>query len=1130
MTASPGRPVITSERAFRALVDALADFIWRCDAVGELVDISDDWLRLVGYTHEQACGSGWFDALDAEDCAEHESAWRAAVARQTPFERETLLRTVDGTVRHFLARSSPVHDADGRLVEWVGAGIDVTDLRQRELENNRQKEQYRNLVESTSAILWEADPETFGFSYVSPEAGPLTGFTPDEWLADTHFWLNHLHPDDRDRAEHWSRQVSLLGQRSSLDYRFITAAGETIWLQDVETVVETDAGEPRLVGVMVDITPVKHAESQREYVAGLQRTLVDISRDLVGADTTDLDRSIQAALERVGTYCGVDRSYLFRFSDDYRVHRYTHEWCAEGIEPQVDLLAEVVSADVPNLVASVLRGEAVYVADTAQLADAWQMEARFFQQYGIRSLVVVPLFAGERVAGQIGFDSVARSRSWTNEEIDLLRGLADVIGTAIERVRVEEAMRASEARIRAVTENMPGNVYQRILTPAGELRIGYISPGFETVFHLDSAQVMEDAEYLLERLHPDDRDLYRATVHESARDLTPHDIEFRLRGDDGEYRWSRSIARPHRLDDGTIVWDGVAIDETERKRAEQEAEHLSRRLANTLESITDAFFIVDRDWQFTYINQQAERLLQRSRDELLGRDVWEQFPQAVGTPIEHEYRRARREGCAVHLEEFYPPLDMWLEIHAYPSEDGLAVYFRDVTERRRANEEIEFLALYDPLTRLPNRRLLLDRLQQALSGHQRGRHNVALLFLDLDNFKNLNDTLGHVYGDRLLRQVARRLATCVRESDTVARFGGDEFAVVLGNLDADETLAMRTAEEVGRKILQAVAQPYQLDEYERHLTASIGITLFDAEDESSDDLMKRVDLAMYQAKDAGRGTVMVFDPQMRTAIHSRVSLEADLREALHAGSIVPYFLPQIAAGRGIVGAEALARWNHAERGNVPPAQFIPVAEESGLILPLGEAILEQVCTVLADWSRDERTAHLEVAVNVSARQFHHPGFQDTVRTVLERTGAPAQRLCLELTESMLLSSVDDTIARMAQLKRLGVRFALDDFGTGYSSLAYLKQLPLDDLKIDQGFVRDALTDTNDAAIIRTIIALAGAMGLSVVAEGVESEDIRAMLEAEGCTRWQGFLFGKPMTATELVAGFASAEPASPADR
>lgn len=1119
MSANTVRPVITSERAFRALVDALAHFVWRCDSSGKLIDISDDWLELVGRERADVLGSGWLDAVDPQDRAEHEQAWRTAVAEKAPFERETLLRTSDGSVRHFLARSAPVRDADGRLVEWVGAGIDVSDLRQYEQESERQKEQYRNLVESTSAILWEAEPETFRFTYVSPEAGPLTGFPPDEWLADPDFWVNHLHPDDRGWAKRKSQELSGVGQRCTFDYRFITAGGEAVWLRDVETLVETEDGQQRLVGVMVDITPLKHAEAQREYVAGLQRTLVEISRDLVGVDTTDLEASIQAALERVGTYCGVDRSYLFRFSEDCSVHRCTHEWCAEGIEPQLNLLAEVPSSDLPNLVAAILRGEVVHVADTARLAEAWGVESEFFQGHGIHSLVVVPLFVGERIAGQVGFDVVARSRSWADEEIQLLRGLADVIGTAIERDRVERAMRATEVQIRAVTENMPGNVYQRILSPTGELSIGYIGPGFKRVFRIDSERVMRDADYLLECLHPDDRDAYVESVHASARNLTPHDVEFRLLGDDGEYRWSRSISRPHQLDDGTVVWDGIAIDETERKRAEQEAEDLSRRLANTLERITDAFFVVDRDWCFTYINQQAERLLKRSRDELLGRDYWQQFPEACNTPIERGYRRALNEGCAVHLEEFYSPLGMWLEIHAYPSEDGLAVYFRDVTERKRANEEIEFLALYDPLTRLPNRRLLLDRLQQALSGHQRGRYNVALLFLDLDNFKNLNDTLGHVYGDRLLQQVARRLAACVRDSDTVARFGGDEFAIVLGNLDVDEVQATRMATEVGHKILQAVAQPYHLDEHQRYLTASIGVTLFDAADDSSDDLMKRVDLAMYQAKDAGRGTVRVFDPQMRTAIHSRVSLEADLREALHADTIVPHFLPQVAAGRGIVGAEALARWVHAERGVVPPGQFIPVAEESDLILVLGERMLEQVCMQLATWSWNDATAHLEIAVNVSARQFHHPEFQATVRSVLARTGAPAHRLCLELTESMLLSSVDDTIARMDQLKQLGVRFALDDFGTGYSSLAYLKQLPLDDLKIDQAFVRDALIDSNDAAIIRTIVALAGAMGLGVVAEGVETEAVRAMLEAEGCNRWQGFLFSQPVPAQELEALF-----------
>lgn len=434
--------------------------------------------------------------------------------------------------------------------------------------------------------------------------------------------------------------------------------------------------------------------------------------------------------------------------------------------------------------------------------------------------------------------------------------------------------------------------------------------------------------------------------------------------------------------------------------------------------------------------------------------------------------------------------------------------------RKAAEDEIWQLAFYDPLTRLPNRRLLIDRLHHALAGTRNNRHG-ALLFIDLDNFKTINDTLGHDTGDLLLQQVAGRLAISVRAGDTLARQGGDEFVILLMDLsDVPQEAAVQT-EAIGEKILITLNQPYQLADHVYHSTASIGATLFDGHLESAAELLKRADLAMYQAKAAGRNALRFFEADMQTAVTLRAELEVDLRQGLQDGQFFLYYQAQVDAAGRVTGAEVLVRWQHPVRGLVSPAEFIPVAEETGLILPLGRWVLETACAQLSAWSARPAMAHLTIAVNVSARQFRQSDFVAQVVEVLEHTGVNAGKLKLELTESMLLDNVEEIIAKMTALKTLGVGFSLDDFGTGYSSLSYLKRLPLDQIKIDQSFVRDVLTDPNDAAIVRAIVALAQSLGLLVIAEGVETEPQRDFLATHGCHAYQGYLYGRPLPVEQF---------------
>ncbi|MFC7205483.1 putative bifunctional diguanylate cyclase/phosphodiesterase [Comamonas endophytica] len=535
-------------------------------------------------------------------------------------------------------------------------------------------------------------------------------------------------------------------------------------------------------------------------------------------------------------------------------------------------------------------------------------------------------------------------------------------------------------------------------------------------------------------------------------------------------------------------------DVTERRRLEQHHRENEERLRAVLQRLPVGLAIVSEEGDIVYRNDRfVSTCGYTEADAPTVSDWW-----AATYPDD----RARAQACeqlqkakmrARALDGNLQPAEYRIvchdgrlrtvEIGGVAMDGQYLITLEDLSQRKAAEEEIRYLAFYDLLTQLPNRRLLLDRLQQALGAGARRQRSGALLMLDVDNFKTLNETRGHDQGDALLRQVATRLREAVDGAHTVGRQGGDEFVVVLEDLGEDPVQAAAMAQEVGQTILRALRQPYVLDDgQDCHATVSIGATIFQGLDDTVDELLRRADLAMYQAKKAGRDTLQFFDPRMQQVVRERATLEQDLRTGLAQQQFELFFQPQVEDG-SIIGAEGLVRWRHPGKGFVSPANFIPLAEESGLIVPLGEWVLRTACEQLARWAQDPALSELVVAVNVSPRQFYQAQFVDQVLAALAVTGAPPSRLKLELTEGLLLTDIDDTIAKMVQLKQHGVGFSLDDFGTGYSSLAYLKRLPLDQLKIDQSFVRDVLTDPNDAAIAKTIVALGMSLGLRVIAEG-----------------------------------------------
>ena len=641
------------------------------------------------------------------------------------------------------------------------------------------------------------------------------------------------------------------------------------------------------------------------------------------------------------------------------------------------------------------------------------------------------------------------------------------------------------------------------------------NPIFERVIGMPAAQICGNTDFdLVEATRADlIRQQDRAAM--AAGGQTKHE-EWVTVSDGGERVLLETVRTALRDGDGTILGIlGIARDMTERETA-------NRRLALVnfaLNHVKEAAYLADAQGRFHYVNDEACRSLGYAREALLEMRVtdvdatharpehwqafWEQLKAAKTILFESQHKN-------LHGTLF--PVEINANYFEFSGQAYVLGLVRDITERKQAEEQIRTLAYFDPLTKLPNRRMLMDRLGQAMSASKRSQEYGALLMLDLDNFKILNDTQGHDVGDRLLVEVAQRVHAAVRQEDTVCRLGGDEFVVMLEGLGADEARAATQAEAVAEKIREALNQPYPLNinEAKFHGTTSVGLTLFRGQKASVELVLKQADVALYQAKDAGRNAVRFFNPAMQAAIDSRTALEAALRRALENGEFRLYYQPQVDYKGGLIGAEALVRWLAPGQGLVSPAQFIPLAEETGLIVALGRWVLDAACAQLKRWEGDPRTQNLPISVNVSARQFHQPDFVASVQQSLFSSGVNAARLKLELTESVILDNVDEVVGKMVELNALGVRFSLDDFGTGYSSLSYLKLLPLDQVKIDQSFVRDVTDDPNDAAIVRAILAMSWSLGLNVIAEGVETQAQRDFLHRNGCMAFQGYYFWKPM--------------------
>ncbi|MDO8989780.1 MAG: EAL domain-containing protein [Sideroxyarcus sp.] len=685
-----------------------------------------------------------------------------------------------------------------------------------------------------------------------------------------------------------------------------------------------------------------------------------------------------------------------------------------------------------------------------------------------------------------------------------------------ERKRTEAALAASEQQFRSLAENFPDNVIRYDL----QCRASYYNPRMVltlgiapeailglTPVELGAGGLASDTEYerhvrlALESGETSDMEL---TFQQPGGEVVTHLIRFSAERDtQGNVSGALAIGR----------------DITELKKVE-----INLRIAAAAFESQEGMVVTDAEGVILRINSAFTRITGYAADEVVGKKPNilksgrqdQKFYAAMWESIntsgfwEGEIWNKRKN------ENIYPE---HLTISAVKNLSGVVSNYvgtlTDITMSKKSAEEIQHLAFYDALTGLPNRRLLQDRMNQALSSSLRTDRLGSILFIDLDNFKSINDTLGHDIGDLLLQQASQRIHSCLREGDTVSRQGGDEFIVMLNDLSGHELEAANQTELVGEKILASLRLPYRLSGRNYHVTSSIGAALFGSQNRSIEEIMRQADIAMYQAKKDGRNTLRFFDPAMQVSICTRAELERDLRIAIEKHQFELYYQLHTDSSRAPLGAEALIRWNHPERGLVSPAEFIPFAEEAGLILPIDSWVLETACHQLKEWERDELTRDLILSVNISAKQFHQNDFVERVKNALNHHGIKASRLRFELTETILVDNIQEAIVKMSAIREMGIAFSLDDFGTGYSSLQYLQRLPLIQLKIDQSFVKDIFSNENNQRIVETIISMALGLKLEVIAEGVETEEQLEFLATHGCQQYQGYLFGKPMPADKF---------------
>lgn len=1113
------RITVGDEQAYALAI--IGEGVWDWELHSGRVRHNAQWARLMGLDERQPVHT-WQESIDCLNESEREPVIRAIQAcldGKAGFEFEHRIRHGDGQELWVLNRGEVVErDAYGKPLRMVGSLRDVT-----EEKRKTQVMQRRNLLLQTIAavneMLLEGLPEPdlmtricqtliqdelFCMAWIGLLADDAVTVNPVAHAGNVGDYLSHLNIrcDDSPQGQGptatairtgqtvinddsetnpgfspWLEQACKRGFRSSAATP-LRAHGKVIGALNVYAAESNAFGAEKLLLLEKLATDLGMALGQRETLLALResearfRLLLDASPDAIfGVDTQGICTFVNPACLNMLGYTEAEML-------GHGVHALIHHTHADG---------RPYPKETCNLRQSTLQGKSMHIDHEVH----WRKDGTSFPvEYWSH-----PMYRnGELVGAVVNF-------------IDIT-----------ERKQLEATLRVSEERYRLISSVSTDLLYSCMQTDTGYFTIDWATASVDRVFGYSLDEILARGCWRC-YVHPDDLlEFDRNITH-----LEPgkrSECELRILAKDGSTQYVRAYSYIAQIEHGQHRLYGACQDITERKRAVEALSKSEARFRAMAEHSADLIWSINTAGQHTYSNQRGVANLGYTVEEFLTRDC-----VSLVHPDDLSLFRQTFENALARRQGWNNVVIRWkhsngsyrtLESNAsalFDDEDQLIGFQgvdRDITERRQAEERIEFLAHHDALTGLPNRVLLRDRFDHAVTLSERSRSRVAMLYIDLDNFKVVNDTLGHAAGDELLLSVVSRLTRCIRESDTISRQGGDEFILLLNNV-----FDLETVERIANDILTLLAEPVEINSHVLNAASSIGIAIYSDDGSDFDTLLQKADAAMYNAKGAGRNTYRFYDEQMNKQAHEHLLLQNRLHQALFRAEFYLVYQPQVEMiSNRVIGVEALLRWKNAELGEVVPARFIPVAEDSGLIVQIGAWVMEEACRH-AQSLRQAGWPDLTMSVNLSALQFRRAGLIETVSGALERSGLPPHLLELELTESILLQDVENNLDMVKRLKALGVRLSIDDFGTGYSSLSYLKRFAVDRLKIDRSFVRDISTDPDDAAIVRAVIQLARSLRLGIIAEGVETQEQMAFLRAEGCDEAQGFLFSRPLAPTAL---------------
>ncbi|MDX1796382.1 MAG: EAL domain-containing protein [Hydrogenovibrio sp.] len=1088
----------------------------------------DQWVRfnqrlpeILGYTGEELSRKKFeevFHPHEIEGIMSHFS--EMALRKNDGFTQEVRLLASDGHTLFGRLNVKCIRHNSGRVQFYFVTLQDVTELRQLAELSLEHQHHLNTLIHTIPDLVWLKDINGVYLS-CNPSFEAFFGAKESEIVGKTDYDFVDKATADFFR-ENDCRAMEADQPTENEEWLTFATNGYKGLFSTVKTPMKDENGNViGVLGVARDISKRKADEQRLERLTKLYSAMSHTNEAIVRSHHEDelFTKVCEIAVQEGGmkmAWIGIVDTSSHRV---YPVSKFgENSEYLDGLEIAID--DDLTIGQGPTGIA--IREDRPYWCQEFQKdphTQAWHQRA---EKFGWQSSASVPLHQHGKVVGALNLYSDVVN-AFDEPTKNLLIEMATDISFALndfahkdERKRIEASRQEAFDRLKKLAGQLPGMIYQFRQTPDGKMSFPFVSDAIDSLFGVKPEEVKEEASKLFEKIHPDDLAEVIQSIEDSAKNLSNWYHDFRVISADGNIRWLSGNSMPQKEPDGSILWHGFTSDVTAHKQAEAQIELASKVFEQSQEGI----MITDPDQKVLMVNEAFTKISGYSSEEVLGKtprilasgrhskafyeEIWQKINKEGHW--QGEIWNRRKNG------EIFPE---WLSISCGHDEQGQVTeyigIFNDISQVKESEEKIQHLAHYDPLTELANREMLMDRLNGAIHNAERSKASLALLFIDLDNFKNVNDTLGHQVGDQLLIEVGQRVKSVLRAEDTLARQGGDEFIAVLP--DTGETGAAHVAE----KVIQTISAELDLEPYSLFITPSIGIAIYPQDGLDADALLRNADTAMYQAKEDGRNAYRFFTPEMQAHSARMMRLESALRIALVNNQLSLHYQPQICAQTGeIVGMEALIRWYHPEMGQISPEEFIPVAEQSGQILTIGSWVLRTAVRQIKSWQEQGKPCY-RVAVNLSAVQFRYEELPNQVMAILTEEDVSPALLELELTESVAMANPDAAVEMMDKLAKQGIQLSIDDFGTGYSSLSYLKRFKVGKLKIDQSFVRDLTEDPDDQSIIIGIISLAKSLGLNTIAEGVETKAQLDFLKRQGCDEIQGFYYSKPLTPTAFEA-------------